>query len=170
MCKICKSKQVEIFRYFKNLSKNNCKKNFFTLKFIKLSFIIYYLDVDDEASIMAAKMEVENYLGQCGLNLLLNNAGIKAGLRLDTINTEDMLQVYKTNVVGPCLMVKVIFCQIFLFLLLDNISYNVSAICLWKDPNDCCETKLIKFLTLGNCFKTGWIFSILMELSEINTT
>lgn len=64
------------------------------------------INVDDEASIMAAKMEVENYLGQCGLNLLLNNAGIKAGLRLNTINSEDMLQVYKTNVVGPCLMVK----------------------------------------------------------------
>ena len=78
-------------------------------------YLFFFEDVDDEASIVAAKMEVENYLGQSGLNLLFNNAGMKAGLTFATINSEDMLQAYKTNVVGPCLMAKVTFSSLFNF-------------------------------------------------------
>uniref|UniRef100_A0A663MQD1 C-factor-like n=1 Tax=Athene cunicularia TaxID=194338 RepID=A0A663MQD1_ATHCN len=60
--------------------------------------------VSDPSSIKAAAARVGEHLGDSGLNLLINNAGIVKLNSLDTETLEDMTQVYTTNTVGPLLL------------------------------------------------------------------
>ncbi|XP_067866056.1 C-signal-like isoform X2 [Heterodontus francisci] len=64
------------------------------------------MDVTDSASIKRAAEVVEASLGETGLNLLINNAGINSHATLETLTAEDMIAVYQTNVVGPLLVSK----------------------------------------------------------------
>ncbi|XP_060703769.1 uncharacterized protein LOC132830248 [Hemiscyllium ocellatum] len=64
------------------------------------------IDVTDSASIRRAVDRVEAILGNSGLNLLINNAGINSHVTLETVTAEDMMMVYQTNVVGPLLVVQ----------------------------------------------------------------
>ncbi|XP_070617759.1 C-signal-like [Erythrolamprus reginae] len=68
---------------------------------------IIQLDASDVSSIRRAASEMESYLKGQGLNLLINNAGRNSqALFLENVDQEDMLLSYKTNTVGPLLMVK----------------------------------------------------------------
>ncbi|XP_070617761.1 C-signal-like [Erythrolamprus reginae] len=68
---------------------------------------IIQLDVTNVSSIRRAASEVESHLKGQGLNLLINNAGRNSqAYFLENVNQEDMLLSYKTNTVGPLLMVK----------------------------------------------------------------
>ncbi|XP_070617733.1 C-signal-like [Erythrolamprus reginae] len=68
---------------------------------------IIQLDVTNVSSISRAASEVESHLKGQGLNLLINNAGRNShAYYLENVNQEDMLLSYKTNTVGPLLMVK----------------------------------------------------------------
>ncbi|XP_072326317.1 C-signal-like [Scyliorhinus torazame] len=64
------------------------------------------LDVTDSANIQKAVEAVETSLGTTGLNLLINNAGINSYATLETLTAEDMMAVFRTNVVGPLLVSK----------------------------------------------------------------
>uniref|UniRef100_A0A8C0ZA93 C-factor-like n=1 Tax=Cyanistes caeruleus TaxID=156563 RepID=A0A8C0ZA93_CYACU len=68
------------------------------------NIIIIPLEVADPASIKAAAAKVGEHLGDSGLNLLINNAGIGKPNSLDNETLESMTQVYTTNTIGPLLM------------------------------------------------------------------
>ncbi|XP_032087010.1 C-factor-like [Thamnophis elegans] len=68
---------------------------------------IVQLDTTDLSSIKQAASEVESHLKGQGLNLLINNAGRNSqAFLLENVDQEDMLLSYKTNAVGPLLVVK----------------------------------------------------------------
>ncbi|XP_062997253.1 C-signal-like isoform X1 [Elgaria multicarinata webbii] len=65
---------------------------------------IIQLDTTDPFSIRAAAARVTERLKGAGLNLLINNAGIAKPNSLESETPEDMIEVYKTNVIGPLVM------------------------------------------------------------------
>ncbi|XP_063293719.1 C-signal-like [Pelobates fuscus] len=65
------------------------------------NLVILQLDATNPDSIKKAVKNVEEHLEGSGLNLLLNNAGIMSHVNLDNVDSEDMINVFKTNVVGP---------------------------------------------------------------------
>ncbi|XP_077166354.1 C-signal-like [Paroedura picta] len=67
---------------------------------------ILQLEATDPASVEAAAKKAEVHLGGCGLNFLINNAGIMPACSLESATSKDMLDVYNTNVVGPMLVTK----------------------------------------------------------------
>ncbi|XP_029464716.1 uncharacterized protein LOC115095329 [Rhinatrema bivittatum] len=68
------------------------------------NLVLLQLDVTDPASIAAAAKAVGNQLEGSGLNLVINNAGIMTYVTLETVDSQDMLHVFNTNVVGPMLV------------------------------------------------------------------
>ncbi|KAK9392764.1 C-factor-like [Crotalus adamanteus] len=68
---------------------------------------VLQLDTTDLPSIKRAALAVQSQLKGRGLNLLINNAGRNSqALFLEDVDQEDMLMSYKTNAVGPLLVVK----------------------------------------------------------------
>ncbi|XP_057269853.1 LOW QUALITY PROTEIN: C-factor-like [Pezoporus wallicus] len=68
------------------------------------NLVIIPLEVTDPASIKAAAAQVGERLGDSGLTLLINNAGMAILNTLDKETLEDMTHVYTTNTIGPLLM------------------------------------------------------------------
>ncbi|XP_015269641.1 PREDICTED: uncharacterized oxidoreductase C24B10.20-like, partial [Gekko japonicus] len=66
--------------------------------------VMVKLDATSSASIKDAAACVENHLKGSGLNLLINNAGIYKEVALDAVDEEDMINGYRTNVIGPLLV------------------------------------------------------------------
>jgi NAD(P)-dependent dehydrogenase (short-subunit alcohol dehydrogenase family) len=64
------------------------------------------LDVDDYEGIKRVTSEVGDKLQGKGLNLLLNNAGIMNRQVIGDITPEEMMRVYKTNVVSPIMVIQ----------------------------------------------------------------
>uniref|UniRef100_A0A8C2L284 Uncharacterized protein n=1 Tax=Cyprinus carpio TaxID=7962 RepID=A0A8C2L284_CYPCA len=67
---------------------------------------IIRLDANDPCSIKESAKEVGSLLGNNGLNLLVNNAGIVANGTIQTSSAEDMKNTFNTNVIGPLLIIK----------------------------------------------------------------
>ena len=71
--------------------------------------LVYFIpDVNDEKSVKDARQQTEELLGTEGLNMLVNNAAIY--LKCSTVHdikVDEMMQCYKTNVVGPAIMCRV---------------------------------------------------------------
>ncbi|XP_075044897.1 C-signal-like [Mixophyes fleayi] len=65
------------------------------------SVILLQLDATNADSIKGTVAQVEKQLNGSGLNLLINNAGIMSRLDFQNTNADDMINVFKTNVVGP---------------------------------------------------------------------
>ncbi|KAF4788255.1 C-factor-like protein [Turdus rufiventris] len=68
------------------------------------NLVIITLEVASPGSIKAAAVEVGKHLGDSGLNLLINNAGMVKSKMLDAETLEDMTETYTTNTAGPLLM------------------------------------------------------------------
>ncbi|ETE61371.1 hypothetical protein L345_12882, partial [Ophiophagus hannah] len=68
------------------------------------NLVLLQLDVTKPESIQAALKEVEKCVGESGLTLLINNAGIGLFNDLETENAKDMMTVYSINTIGPLLM------------------------------------------------------------------
>ncbi|OCT84352.1 C-factor [Xenopus laevis] len=68
--------------------------------------VVIQLDTTNPASVNASVKEVEKHLNGQGLDLLINNAGIMNPNSLETQTSEDMMNVYNVNVVGPMLMTQ----------------------------------------------------------------
>lgn len=60
-----------------------------------------------EKSIKAVVKEVEDLVGEEGLNCLVNNAGINVSASLEEVTTETMLTLYETNTVAQLMVTKV---------------------------------------------------------------
>uniref|UniRef100_A0A8C9GE84 C-factor n=1 Tax=Pavo cristatus TaxID=9049 RepID=A0A8C9GE84_PAVCR len=70
------------------------------------NLMLVKLDVANPSAIVSAAKIVEGKLNGAGLNLLINNAGIFTPVSLETVDSEEMIQAYKTNAVGPLLMAQ----------------------------------------------------------------
>ncbi|XP_065272457.1 uncharacterized protein LOC135888651 [Emys orbicularis] len=64
------------------------------------------LDAVSLASVRAAVKEVESQLNGKGLNLLINNAAVNSHATLQSVQPEEMISVFTTNVVGPIQVAK----------------------------------------------------------------
>ncbi|XP_070572964.1 C-signal-like [Ptychodera flava] len=68
---------------------------------------VLQLDVTDESSIVRAVEHVKKAVGNDGLNLLINNAGITTkGVTYDSVQASSAMNVLATNTVGPLLTTK----------------------------------------------------------------
>nr|XP_056718674.1 C-factor-like [Euleptes europaea] len=67
---------------------------------------VIQLEVEDQSSVKASVAVVESHLNGKSLNLLINNAGVNSLASLETVQPEEMLSVFNTNVVGPILVVQ----------------------------------------------------------------
>jgi len=67
---------------------------------------ILALDVKDVGSFPSVRQQVENELGDVGLNLLINNAGVMFGDSLEKVSKETMMENFEVNVVSPLLLSK----------------------------------------------------------------
>ncbi|KAL2300231.1 hypothetical protein Nmel_012199 [Mimus melanotis] len=68
------------------------------------NLVIIALEVAKPASIKVAAAKVGEHLGDSGLNLLINNAGMVNSKMIDAETFEDMTDTYTTNTTGPLLM------------------------------------------------------------------
>ncbi|XP_069821397.1 C-signal-like [Dendropsophus ebraccatus] len=85
-------------------SSQNKKLNDFAAKHPNV--VVLKLESTDANSIKEAAKEVGKHLNGAGLNLLINNAGIMPESTLDSADSDDFMNVYSTNVVGPFLVAK----------------------------------------------------------------
>lgn len=65
-----------------------------------------FSDVNEINTIEEAKKAVESKVGDKGLNLLLNNAGVNKKASLEEVTPAMMLDTYNTNVNGPLFTTK----------------------------------------------------------------
>ncbi|XP_034976080.2 glucose-fructose oxidoreductase domain-containing protein 2 isoform X6 [Zootoca vivipara] len=65
------------------------------------NLVVLQLDVTDLQSIKAAVEQVQRCVGECGLNLLMNNAAVRTGYDLEKENAKDMADIYAVNTIGP---------------------------------------------------------------------
>ncbi|XP_066494085.1 C-signal-like [Tiliqua scincoides] len=65
------------------------------------NLVLLHLDVTDLKSINAAVQQVQKHVGECGLNLLINNAGIRIHTTLATETAKSMMAQYNINTIGP---------------------------------------------------------------------
>uniref|UniRef100_A0A803SSD3 C-factor n=1 Tax=Anolis carolinensis TaxID=28377 RepID=A0A803SSD3_ANOCA len=67
---------------------------------------VVQLEVENQSSVEAAVAVVESHLKGEGLNLLINNAGVNSYATLQTVERQEMLSAFNTNVVGAIFVVK----------------------------------------------------------------
>ncbi|XP_040265963.1 C-factor-like [Bufo bufo] len=65
------------------------------------NIVLLPLDATDTNSVKGAVVEVEKHLNGSGLNLLINNAGVMPRVNLDKVDADEMIDTFRTNVVGP---------------------------------------------------------------------
>ncbi|XP_015673065.1 uncharacterized protein LOC107288912 [Protobothrops mucrosquamatus] len=65
------------------------------------SLVVLQLDVTNLESVQAALREVQKCVGEGGLTLLINNAGIWVYNDMETENVKDMMRAYSVNTIGP---------------------------------------------------------------------
>ncbi|XP_053808973.1 C-factor-like [Vidua chalybeata] len=68
--------------------------------------LVQLADTVNLHSIQRAVRDVGYHLKDQGLNLLINNAGISSHATLSSLDSQEMLDVFATNVVGPLQVVK----------------------------------------------------------------
>ncbi|XP_070616492.1 C-signal-like [Erythrolamprus reginae] len=68
------------------------------------NLVVLQLDVTKLESIEAVQKEVGKCVGEGGLTILYNNAGIVSRSDLQTENAKDMMRVYSVNTIGPLQM------------------------------------------------------------------
>ncbi|KAM6380783.1 C-signal-like [Pluvialis apricaria] len=70
------------------------------------SIKLVQLDTVNVPSIRGAVRAVGSHLKDQGLNLLINNAGVSSHATLRSLDSQEMLSVFATNVVGPLQVAK----------------------------------------------------------------
>ncbi len=71
------------------------------------TFFLSLIDANDPQSIKDGARQVSSQVGAEGLNLLVNNAGYLTKGTIQESTIEDMQDNFKTNLLGPMLMIKV---------------------------------------------------------------
>ncbi|OWK61690.1 17-beta-hydroxysteroid dehydrogenase type 6 [Lonchura striata] len=80
-----------------------------SIKLVQLAILHFAFSLADTVnlpSIQRAMQAVGYHLKDQGLNLLINNAGISSHATLCSLDSQEMLNVFVTNVVGPLQVVK----------------------------------------------------------------
>ena len=78
------------------------------------ALVCYILDVNEENSVKDARQQTEDILGTEGLNVLINNAAVYLKCSaVQDIKVDEMIQSYRTNVVGPAIMCRVSLGSVF---------------------------------------------------------
>ncbi|RLW01344.1 hypothetical protein DV515_00008151 [Chloebia gouldiae] len=80
-----------------------------SIKLVQLAILHFAFSLADTVnlpSIQRAIQAVGYHLKDQGLNLLINNAGISSHATLCSLDSQEMLNVFATNVVGPLQVVK----------------------------------------------------------------
>lgn len=67
---------------------------------------IVKIDLNDESTFSSAARTVDEKVGEAGLNLIINNAASASRSSLDTVTSEDMVNLFKVNAVGPLMVTK----------------------------------------------------------------
>ncbi|GIX94947.1 c-factor [Caerostris extrusa] len=67
---------------------------------------VLQLDVKDEKSFPVIRQQLEQEIGESGLNLLINNAGIALRNNLENVTKEAMMENFEVNAVSPLLLTK----------------------------------------------------------------
>ncbi|XP_067159046.1 C-signal-like [Apteryx mantelli] len=70
------------------------------------SIKLVQLDTVSLPSIQGAVQAVESHLKGQGLNLLINNAGVSSHATLQSVDSQEMLAAFTTNVIGPLQVTK----------------------------------------------------------------
>nr|XP_009688686.1 PREDICTED: uncharacterized oxidoreductase C663.09c-like [Struthio camelus australis] len=70
------------------------------------SIKLVQLDTVSLPSIQGAVQAVESHLKGQGLNLLINNAGVSSHATLQSVDSQEMLSAFTTNVIGPLQVTK----------------------------------------------------------------
>ncbi|XP_007443755.1 uncharacterized protein LOC103052646 [Python bivittatus] len=68
------------------------------------NLVVLQLDVTNLESIQAALKEVQKCVGESGLTLLINNAGIWVFNEMEAENAKNMMRIYSVNTIGPLQM------------------------------------------------------------------
>ena len=77
-----------------------------TLSYANSNLHLLELDVDDETAIREIAKKIGEKLGDCGLDILINNAATVSKAGLEEATVEDMLVQYRTNTVGPLIVAQ----------------------------------------------------------------
>lgn len=80
------------------------------VSYIQCILCFSLLDVKDENSFPRFRQQLEQEIGETGLHLLINNAGIAIWKDLDNVTKADMMENFEVNTVSPLLLTKVSFC------------------------------------------------------------
>jgi len=67
---------------------------------------VLQLDVKETEKFVAVREQLEKEIGEDGLNLLINNAGIFHRSALDQLSKETLMETFEVNVVSPLLLAK----------------------------------------------------------------
>ncbi|KFM63948.1 C-factor, partial [Stegodyphus mimosarum] len=71
--------------------------------------ILIRMDVSKPEEVKVARAIVEDTVGDDGLNLLINNAGICQVQAFPNVSTENLLQHFTTNTVGPVMVLQELY-------------------------------------------------------------
>lgn len=82
---------------------------------IYLSEVLIFLDIKNTETFNEFTNKVQNIVQEDGLNVLLNNAGYSPkSTRINMLKPEQMMETFQINTVGPIMLTKVFYPQIFL--------------------------------------------------------
>lgn len=71
---------------------------------------MFFADVKDSKNYDKLVKIVSDKVGDNGLNVLINNAGIISSRgKIDDVIEEELIEVYKVNTVAPIMLTKVLF-------------------------------------------------------------
>ncbi|XP_077143405.1 C-signal-like [Ranitomeya variabilis] len=73
------------------------------------NIVLLSLDATNMESVKKAAAEVEKYLNGSGLNLLINNGAVMSKEKLEKVDADEMIDTFKTNVVGPLQISQVFY-------------------------------------------------------------
>lgn len=83
----------------------------YILSFKHIVYKTWSTDIRDESTFAAVVNEVAKIVGESGLDILINNAGIllpkNKNNSIDDIKKDDMMETYKINAVAPLLLTRV---------------------------------------------------------------
>jgi len=66
------------------------------------------VDLIDHGTFLNLASQVSNIVKDQGLNVLINNAGISSKFtRIGLVKSEDLLNHFKTNTIGPIMLIQV---------------------------------------------------------------
>ena len=70
--------------------------------------VCIFLDLNDLQSIKKSASVVQGIVGEKGLNMIVNNAGVVHPSGIEDVTSEIMMNLYTVNAIGPLMVAQVI--------------------------------------------------------------